>query len=67
MEAFLVLIAVAGLGLSLVTCGVSKGSVHEIAAIIWLLISVVALVGYAVLKAIRIATKTPPPAPPRKP
>ena len=62
MRNFLALLFAISLLASLGTCTVSKGAVHEIEALIWLLIGTIALVGYAILGAIERSSKAPPPA-----
>lgn len=60
MRNFLALVFALSLLASLGTCTVSKGAVHEIEALIWLLIGTVALVGYAILGAIERLSQAPP-------
>lgn len=64
MRQFLTLVWILALLASLGTCAVSKGAVHEIEAIVLLLIAVVAMSASAILRALEEARKPPPPAKP---
>lgn len=62
MRSALGLLALFALVASLGTCAASKGAVHEIAALIWLLIATVAGAAYSILGKL-----DPPKPPPPKP
>lgn len=63
MRVFLVLLSIAALLMSLGTCAVAKGAVHEIYGGLWLLMAVVFFVGAAVLEELQRIRKALEPAP----
>lgn len=61
MHGFLRFCGVIAFVLSLGTCVASRGAVHEIAAIIWILIGVVSLAAAAILGELEKHRPPPPP------